>query len=120
VRRDLNYIGNTLEEVAALRCFDAFYRYWEVYHYTVATSCLSANSDITHVAYGQSRMEELVRSFYYRFGHRDPQPERFEVFGNQQRHPDWMRKAEPVVRRVAEVWATAGLHFPFTEVMEAW
>ena len=31
-----------------------------------------------------------------------------------------MIKAEPVVRRVAEVWATVGLNFPYAEVMEAW
>lgn len=120
VRRDLVYIGEAPDDVLKLPYFDAYLKYWELYHYYVATTGLSANRDITVVAYGKQRMEELVRAFYYRFGHRNPQPEAFEVFDNQQRHPDWMRKAEPVVRRVAEVWATAGLHFPYTEVMEAW
>ena len=39
---------------------------------------------------------------------------------SRDRHPDWMKKAEPAVRRVAEVWATVGLSFPLDEVMEAW
>jgi len=120
VRRDLGYVGEPIETVMQMPYFDAYLKYWELYHYYVATTGLSANRDITVVAYGKARMEELVRAFYYRFGHRDPQPEPFEVFDNRQRHPDWMRKAEPVVRRVAEVWATAGLHFPYAEVMEAW
>ncbi|HMM76796.1 MAG TPA: hypothetical protein PJ986_13875 [Gammaproteobacteria bacterium] len=120
VRRDLAYVGETAEDLVRMPYFDAYLKYWELYHYYVATTGLSANRDITVVAYGKARMEELVRGFYYRFGHRDPQPEPFEVFDNRQRHPDWMHKAEPVVRRVAEVWATAGLHFPYTEVMEAW
>jgi hypothetical protein len=121
VRRDLNYTGCENEDIAAMDYFDAYLRYWEQYHYYVATTGLSANRAITIVAYGKERMEDLVRSFYYRFGHRDPKPEAFEVFAdNRARHPDWYRKAEPVVRRVAEVWATVGLQFPLDEVMAAW
>ena len=86
----------------------------------MATTGLSANRDITVVAYGKERLEELAKSFYYRFGHRSPVVEEFEVFDNRDRHPDWMKKAEPAVRRVAEVWATVGLPFPLDEVMEAW
>lgn len=120
IRRDLCYLGANSEDLARTPYFDAYLKYWELYHYYVATTGLSANRDITIVAYGKERMEELARSFYYRFGHRDPRPEPFEVFANQQRHLDWMRQAEPVVRRVADVWATAGLHFPYAAVMDAW
>ena len=121
VRRDLVYTGCDPEEVLHMAYFDAYLRYWEQYHYYVATTGLSADRDITVVAYGKERMEDLVKAFYYRFGHRDPQPEAFEVFAdNRSRHPDWMRKAEPVVKRVAEVWATVGLPFPRDEVMQAW
>ncbi len=120
VRRDLAYTGCEPDEIRGLDYFDAYLRYWEQYHYYVATTGLSANRAITVVAYGKERMEDLVRSFYFRFGHRNPQPETFEVFDHRARHPDWMRQAEPVVRRVAEVWATVGLPFPLQELMEAW
>ena len=120
VRRDVVYTGVDPVELARTPYFDAYLRYWEQYHYYVATTGLSANRDITVVAYGKERLEELARSFYYRLGHRNPQLETFEVFDNRDRHPDWMKKAEPAVRRVAEVWATVGLHFPLDEVMEAW
>jgi DNA-binding YbaB/EbfC family protein len=99
----------------------------------VAPELVAAGSEATEVAvlealkaaYERStatmkeRMEELAKSFYYRFGHRNPQPEAFEVFNNRDRHPEWMKQAEPVVRRVAEVWASVGLPFPLDEVMEA-
>jgi hypothetical protein len=120
VRRDLAYTGCENADIAKMPYFDAYLRYWEQYHYYIATTGLSANRDIVVVPYGKERMEDLVKSFYYRLGHRAPQPEAFEVFDNRDRHPEWMTKAEPVVRRVAEVWATVGLPFPLAEVMEAW
>lgn len=120
VRRDLMYTGSTGEEIERMDYFDAYLRYWELYHYYVATTGLSANRDITVIAYGKERMEELVKSFYYRLGHRNPKPESFEVFDNHARHPDWFRKAEPVITRVAEVWRTVGLEFPLAAVMEGW
>jgi hypothetical protein len=121
VRRDLVYTGCVPEDVLQMDYFDAYLRYWEQYHYYVATTGLSANRDILIVAYGKERMEELVKSYYYRFGQRNPQPESFEVFAdNGARHPAWMRKAEPAVKRVTEVWATVGLQFPRDEVMQAW
>ena len=65
-------------------------------------------------------MQGMVESFYYRFGEVNPQLEAFEVFDKCDRHPDWFRKAGPVVKDVSEAWATVGLAFPFDEVMEAW
>lgn len=120
VRRDLAYTGAKAEEIAQADYFDAYLRYWEQYNYFVATTGLSANRDIRIVAYGKDRMENIVKSFYYRFGNLDPSPEAFEVFDKRDRHPHWIRKAEPVVKRVAEVWQTVGLAFPLEEVMEGW
>ena len=121
VRRDLNYTGCDNDQLAQMDYFAAYLRYWEQYHHYVATTGLSANRDITVVAYGKNRMEETAKSFYYRFGHRDPKPEAFEVFAaNRDRHPAWFRQAEPAVKRVAEMWSLVGLHFPRDEVMEAW
>ncbi len=120
VRRDLVYTGIEPEAVMAMDYFDAYLRYWEQYHYYIATTGLSANRDIRIVAYGSERMMEVARDFYYRFGDRNPRPEAFRTFDNRQRHPDWFTKAEPVVRRVHEVWSRVGLAFSVEEVMEAW
>ena len=114
------YTGADPDAVLKMDYFDAYLRYWEQYNYYVATTGLSANKAIRVVAYGKERMEQLVKSFYYRFGDTDPQPEPFEVFDKRDRHPEWIARAEPVVRRVSEVWSTVGLVFPLEEVMEGW
>jgi len=44
-------------------------------------------------------------------------PEEFKVFGYRGRHPDWERKAGPVVRRVAGLWHSVGRSFPVDEIM---
>jgi len=120
VRRDLTYTGVDPDAVMQMNYFDAYLRYWEQYHFYVATTGLSANRDIQVVAYGGDRMMDVARGFYYRFGHRNPAPEPFETFDKRDRHPDWFDKAGPVVKRVSEVWATVGLEFPYEEVMEGW
>ena len=61
----------------------------------------------------------LARSLRERFGNADA-PESFKVSDQRNRHPEWMRQAEPVVRRVADVWNRVGVPFPFDTVMEAW
>ena len=119
VRRDLNYTGMTNDEVFALDYFDAYLRYWEQYHYYVATTGLSANKDIQVVAYGEQRMLDVSQAFQHRFAS-GLAPESFKVFDKRDRHPEWFAQAEPVVRRVAEVWARAGLEFPYDDVMEDW
>lgn len=120
VRRDLVYTGTGPEEVAAMEYFDAYLRYWELYHYYVATTGLSASRTARVVAYGEERMRALAREFYYRFGRIEELPEPFRVFDKRDRHPLWFERAEPVVRRVSEVWERAGLEFPYEAVMEVW
>lgn len=120
VRRDLIYTGRDPEDVLKMDYFDAYLRYWEQYHYYVATTGLSANRDIRIVAYGDERMTETVKDYYYRFGNRNPEPEGFRVFDKRDRHPDWFEEAQPVVDRVRDIWNRVGLEFPYDAVMEAW
>ncbi len=67
----------------------------------------------------KERLESLAASFHDRFGSAE-KPDDFKVRDQRARHPDWMKQAEPVVRRVSEVWRQSGVAFPFDEVMEAW
>jgi hypothetical protein len=119
VRRDLIYTGCEPEEIESFGYFDAYLRYWEQYHYYVATTGLSANRDITILAYGRERMMEQARSFFYRFQHPQPQPEEFKVFDYAERHRDWMERADPALERVAAVWARVGLELPVEQLREA-
>ncbi len=43
-----------------------------------------------------------------------------KVFDKKDRHPEWLVKAEPVVRRVHDMWRGVGLEFPLEEVMLCW
>ncbi|MEX0950989.1 MAG: hypothetical protein WDZ86_01780 [Gammaproteobacteria bacterium] len=120
IRRDLVYTGTDADEIMRMDYFDAYLRYWEQYHYFIATTGLSANRNTEIVAYGADRMMDTVRRYGYRFGQRQPEPEVFEVNDKRDRHSDWVRQSEPVIQRVTEVWSRVGLKFPASEVMECW
>ena len=120
VRRDISYAGTSYEKSAAMSYFDAYLGYWEHYHYHLLLSGLRLNPKWRIVAYGRERLQEMAASYFRRFGSTES-PETFKVFDQRDRHPDWMAKAEPVVRRVAAVWQAAGVvDFPLAELMEAW
>ncbi|HHO59042.1 MAG TPA: hypothetical protein ENJ64_02280 [Thiotrichales bacterium] len=70
--------------------------------------------------YNKETLMETARDYYYRFGDRDPKPEEFKVFDKRDRHPDWVAKAEPVVKRVHAMWASVGMHFSLDDVMQNW
>ena len=97
--------------------FDVYLQYWEQYHYRLALSGLAAVSRRTVVAYGGERLKRCALACGGRLGARIT-PEDFREFEYADRHPDWSRRAEPAIRRVAEVWENAGLGFPLDEVME--
>jgi hypothetical protein len=118
-RRDLTYTGKSNEEIFAMEYFDAYLRYWEMYHLYVATTGLSANKNTRIVAYGADRMMETSRSFQNRF-ESGIEPTEFKVFDKRDRHPDWIEQAEPVVARVRDTWERVGMTFPYDEIMEIW
>ena len=117
--RDSIYAGVPENETAQLGYFDAYLNYWEHYHYNLLLTGLRLNPKWHVVAYGKERLESLAASFHDRFGSAE-KPDDFKVRDQRARHPDWMKQAEPVVRRVSEVWRQSGVAFPFDEVMEAW
>lgn len=120
ILRDLVYTGRQQQELAQMDYFEAYLRYWELYHLYIATTGLSATPDLRVIAYGKGRFERLAASFHRRYESDLEIPE-FKVRDEpRQRHPDWTARAEPVVRRVADVWSRVGILFPYEEVMEGW
>jgi hypothetical protein len=119
VKRDNIYAGMPENKVEQVGYFDAYLSYWEHYHYNLLLTGLRLNPKWRVVAYGKERLERLAAGLYQRFGN-NQQPDEFKVFDKRAQHPDWMKQAEPVVRRVSDVWRQAGVAFPFDEVMEAW
>ena len=119
MRRDNVFTGEDAEGVFRRDYFDVYLRYWEQYHLELVLSGLGASRNWTVVAYGRERLMELARHFFARFRARTD-PEEFKVFGYRGRHPEWERKAEPVIRRVADLWGDLGRRFPVDEIMECW
>jgi len=119
VQRDLLALGMSAADLAQRDYFDAYLAYWEQYHLQLALSGLSAATNRKVVAYGKERLMACARECEARLGGAGA-VEEFEVFNHLDRHPDWHRRAEPVVRRVAGVWDRVGLGFPLAEVMEGW
>ncbi|MCI0749439.1 MAG: hypothetical protein L0Y32_02675 [Nevskiales bacterium] len=119
-RRDLLYTGTQPQELDKMDYFDAYLRYWEQYHIYVATTGLSANRDLRVVVYGRERMEKLAAGFHRRY-ESEQQPTAFKVTDEvRTRHPDWQKRAEPVVRRVSEIWEHVNMPFQYDAVMECW
>jgi hypothetical protein len=119
-RRDLLYTGCTAEQLTQMDYFDAYLRYWEQYHYYVATTGLSANKQLRVVVYGKERLQSLAGGYHQRYGStQSPQP--FEVSAKaRQRHADWVRRAQPALQRVAVLWQRVGIPFPLEQVEECW
>jgi hypothetical protein len=119
-RRDLLYTGCKAEELARMDYFDAYLRYWEQYHYYVATTGLSGTRDLRVVVYGRERMETQARRFHRRY---DSEREVGRFVADDQarrRHPDWYQRAQPVVERVAAACSRVGIAFPLEQVLECW
>jgi len=117
--RDNLATGADGERILDQDYFDVYLRYWEQYHYHLALTGLSAARNRTVVAYGKARLMASARRFCERFQN-SIAIEDFKVFDTHDRHPDWNRRAEPAIRRVADAWRMVGLTFPIDEVMEGW
>ena len=96
-----------------------YLRYWEHYHCALALSGLLARRNVQVVAYGCARMMDAAQACHARFSSASA-PGEFKVYDKRGMHPEWRRKAEPALYRVAQIWHGVGLPFPLDEVMEGW
>ena len=119
-RRDLNHTGESNQRLLSADYFSVYLRYWEQYHLNVATTGLSASTEVKLVVYGKERLEALARSFHRRY-ESDTDITEFKVSEeNRSRHPQWIEQAEPVIQRVAAVWESVGMKFDLAELRECW
>jgi len=101
-------------------CFEAYLRYREQYHIGFATSSWSARRNLKIVAFGKAAMESLAGSYHARFAS-GLQPAPFTVGHRvRERHPQWINRARPCIRRVAAVWDAVGLKFPVADLEQCW
>ena len=100
--------------------FDAYLRYWEDYNVRLAMSGSNVTRHYRVVAYGAERFMREARRNADRFGSGAADVEEFYVHDSRARHPEWIGRAEPALRRVRDQWARVGMAFPLDEIAEAW
>ncbi len=119
-RRDLEYTGCGAEQLQDMDYFDAYLRYWEQYHSTLATSGLSASRDLRVVAFGKSALRSVAQDYHDRYGS-GLQASEFQVLDKARRlHPQWIERAQPSLDRIASLWKSVGLTFPAQELQVCW
>ncbi len=119
-RRDLQHIGWSCEELNRMDYFDAYLRYWEFYHMSLATTGLAANRNLRVVAFGESTLRACAQDYHDQFGS-GLRPADFHVSDKARRlHPPWIARAQPTIDRVAAVWNSVGIAFPAAEISSCW
>lgn len=118
-QRDNQFAGVAAQQILRSDYFDVYLRYWEQYHYQLASSGLAASARRQVVIYGAERMEQQARQFYARFDAAECE-EKFHVFDKRLLHAQWRPKAEQAVKRVHAAWQQAGLDFSLQQLMESW
>lgn len=116
--RDLLGAGFDKREIADMNYFDAYLRYWEDYHVRLAMSGANITRNYRVVVYGAERFMSEARRNAHRFGALAPDVEEFHVYDRRDLHPDWIDRAEPVLRRVSDQWSRVGMRFPLDEIIE--
>lgn len=119
-RRDLLHTGCGVEQLREMDYFDAYLRYWEQYHVSLAMTGLAASRDLRIIAFGKSALQASAESFHRRYGS-GSQASEFHVSDKAgQLHPRWIERAQPAVERVAGVWKLVGIPFPAQEIAACW
>jgi hypothetical protein len=119
-RRDLQYTGCSADQLQSMDYFDAYLRYWEQYHLSLATTGLSASRDLRVLAFGKSSLQSIAQGYHERYSS-GLQVAEFQVSDKaSQRHPEWIKRAQPSIERVAAVWKLVGIPFPVDEINVCW
>ena len=118
--RDLLSAGFSDSEIAGMDYFDAYLRYWEDYHVRLAMGGSNITRQYPVVVYGAGRLMREARRNAERFGSVIADVEEFQVSDRRKQYSDWIARAEPVLRRVADQWTRVGLTFPLDAIAECW
>lgn len=119
-RRDLHYLGLGPQQINAMDYFDVYLRYWEQYHIALATTGLSASRQVRVVAFDQCALHSVAQEFHVLYASR-LQPSEFRVSDRARSlHPEWVKRAQPSIDRVAALFKSVGLEFPVEKIDACW
>jgi hypothetical protein len=119
-RRDLQHTGCSAEELKSMDYFDAYLRYWEHYHLSLAMTGLSASRNVQVVAFSKFALESSAQSYHDRYGSGLQAVEFHQADNARRRHPEWIARAQPAIDRIAAAWRFVGISFPTEEISQGW
>lgn len=119
-RRDLLSTGCGAADLERMDYFDAYLRYWEQYHLRVALAGFSGNRDLRIVAFDRAALQALAQSYHDRYSS-GLRASEFQVSDKtRQVHPEWLRRAQPSIDRIAATWKLVGMAFPADQIAACW
>ena len=119
-QRDLLHEGFRMEQLKSMDYFDAYLRYWEHYHLSLAMTGLLASRHLKVVAFSAVSLESAAQSYHARYGSRLRASE-FQTSDRANRqHPGWADRAQPAIDRIEAAWKTVGIPFPTEEINYCW
>lgn len=118
--RDLRHLGCTVDQLNRMDYFDAYLRYWEHYHLSLALTGLSASRNLKVVAFSKAALQSTAQSHHDFYGS-GLQASEFHTSDRARRlHPQWLERAQPAIDRVEAGWQSVGIAFPMEEINLCW
>lgn len=108
-------------QIAKKPYFTAYLHYWLRYHQIMMVGgMLRGNRRATILGYHPGTMESFITQQIERFAvAENPKPETFFASQKaQERHPDWMHEARPVIESISTLWESFGVKLP-NEIYDA-
>ncbi len=119
-RRDLLHMGCSAADLKQTDYFDAYLRYWEHYHASIAMTGLATSRHLKVVGFAKTALESAAQGYHARYGSH-VQASEFHISDEaRRRHPDWVERTQPAIDRVAAVWQSAGIAFPVEQLEPCW
>ena len=119
-RRDLQDMGCSTDQLGRMDYFDAYLRYWEYYHLSLATTGLPANRKVNVVAFSASSLRASAQSFHDRYGSELQAAEFHNSDKARRLHPEWIARSQPTIDRICAIWKSVGIRFPAQEISYCW
>jgi hypothetical protein len=118
IKRDLICTGVSNEEFREMEYFSAYVRYWEQYYIHFALGGLTTGRQRRIVPFSQRCMGETTQLFHARFSSGRKITDFVSSVRLDSRHPQWIKRGDEALERVAAVWRLVGIPFPSDELAQ--
>jgi hypothetical protein len=116
IQRDLMEYG--FQGGGNLNYFEAYFKYWELYHIRLAMSGLLQTRNSSVLAYSGANMERVAREWHAVHGGGGQPGEFYEAPRSDARYPHWRDAAAQSIENVAHAWRALGIQLPAAELLE--